>query len=175
MKHKKFARLILFAGLTVALPATAHVSFETKSVEAGAMQVIGFGVFHGCEGAATVEVSIEIPAGLKQVRPRNLAGWDVSIEKEALEIPYMLHGMEVAERVSRITWSGGNLPDFAFQKFEFNARFPDRADETLYFPVRQTCEEGEIIWASHAGPHEAEFPAPRIQLTPAAMQDSQHH
>ncbi|MCI4645965.1 MAG: YcnI family protein [Hyphomonadaceae bacterium] len=175
MKYKKFTGLILLAGLVGALPGAAHVTFETKSVEAGAMQVAGFRVFHGCDGSETVEVSIEIPEGLKQVRPRNLAGWRVSIEKQALEAPYMLHGMEVTERVSRITWSGGTLPDFAFQKFEFNARFPDRAGETLYFPVRQTCVEGGLNWVSHAGPHEAEFPAPRILLAPASVQDNPHH
>lgn len=150
--------------------ASAHVSFQDKAVTAGEFHEGQIGVFHGCDGSPTVSVRVELPQGLKQVRPRALAGWTLEIEKERLDHPYMLHGEEVTERVSAIIWKSGRLPDYAYQKFSINMRLPNEPGRALGFPVYQSCETGELNWVeTSANGKNPEHPMPSIKLLPQGL------
>lgn len=71
--------------------------------------------------------------------------------------------------VVEVSWTGGDLPDDRLQRFGISMKLPDRPGETLYFPVVQTCAEGETAWIEipEAGAEEPEHPAPGIELTAA--------
>ena len=69
MKSKKLAVLVAAIAALVPAAAHAHVSVASGPAFANTSQEISFGVGHGCEGADTVSVQIEIPAGVTSVRP----------------------------------------------------------------------------------------------------------
>ncbi|WP_129669070.1 DUF1775 domain-containing protein, partial [Phytoactinopolyspora endophytica] len=65
----------LVAGL--ASVAAAHVSVSPDEAPAGSYTVLTFAVPHGCDGAATTEVAIDIPDGVLGVTPTVNPNWDV--------------------------------------------------------------------------------------------------
>ncbi|MCX4186674.1 YcnI family protein [Methylophaga sp. OBS4] len=168
----------LFSLLMLALPAVAssHAVFEQPQVTSGSYYKATLGISHGCEGAATTKVSIEIPEGIEHARPMPKTGWKIAITRQALKTPYESHGQTVTEDVSTITWYGGELADDYFDEFVFKAKVS--ADpQTLYLPVRQTCITGENYW--HEIPqgdkkwHEYDEPAPFLEVI--APETSHHH
>ena len=125
---------------------------------------------HGCDGAPTTEVRVELPDGITRVTPRAVSGWAVKIEMKTLDEPIMLHGFEVTEIVGAIDWSGGSFPDHAYEQFEFRMMMPDAPDTRLDFPVRQFCDDASLHWdniaAENEDPWSLDEPAPFIRLTP---------
>jgi periplasmic copper chaperone A len=164
----KFGWIILAAGL-LATSAQAHVVFNQTSLVPGALTTLELRVTHGCEGAATTEVRLKLPAGVTRVTPRALAGWQVSVTKRPLPAPVTLHGETITETVDTIIWSGGSFPDIAYQQFEVRAMMPANAGTALYFPVEQICETGNTSWsqipASPAGWGALRTPAPYVTLS----------
>ncbi|PHR94111.1 MAG: hypothetical protein COA69_00510 [Robiginitomaculum sp.] len=155
--------------------AQAHVVFGAGQAEGGAYHVADLRIFHGCDGAATVKVTVEIPEGVTRVRPRAISGWDVSIDMVKLKTPVMLHGFEVHETVGSITWSGGALPDFAYEQFDFHIMVPNQPGQVLSFPVHQECVKGRLDWDQKAlnmkDFGEMEHPAPFITITGITVSD----
>jgi uncharacterized protein YcnI len=72
--------------------------------------------------------------------------------------------------VTEISWSGGELPDSQFEEFVFRGTFGTGLDtgSPFYFPVIQMCGDVEDAWIDTSGDGEAEFPAPSVELLPAA-------
>ena len=60
-------------------PAWAHVEAEPVSVAPDGAAVIDFGFHHGCDGAATTGLRIQIPEGVTAVVPQPVDGWNVSV------------------------------------------------------------------------------------------------
>ena len=56
-------------------------------------------------------------------------------------------------------------------------KLPDKPGETIYFPVVQTCESGEVAWIEipEEGADEPEHPAPGITLTAAVADGSDEY
>lgn len=175
MKKQIPAILALLSTLFISGSANAHVIFGTREAQPGSYHIANLQIFHGCDGLATHTVIVDIPENITQVRPRILAGWKVSVNKTKLETPLLLHGFEVYEKVSSITWSKGNLPDFAFEQFEFHFMTPNTPGEVLSFPVHQKCKKGRLDWDQKAVDMksfgELESPAPFITLTNTAAPD----
>lgn len=152
--------------------AQAHIVIDPREAPAGSYFKGTFRVSHGCMGAATVAVTVSIPPGILSVRPQPKAGWTVTIEREKLAQPVAgPHGHTIDERVARVTWRGGPLPDEFFDEFALQLKLPGAApDGFLNFPVRQQCETGERDWSDIPGPgqawHELKSPAPRLRLIP---------
>jgi periplasmic copper chaperone A len=169
------AKLIV-AGTVLAWPLSgaAHVVFAVPEVTAGGRATASLRIGHGCEGTATRSIAITMPEGVSRVTPRALAGWTVTIEKRRLDRPVMQHGFEVNEVVSRLVWTGGNVPDDLYEEFEFRFTAPETPGETLYFPVEQICERGSWNWVSIPGPTERwedmNTPAPFFRILPRPVQ-----
>lgn len=133
------------AAVAMAGAAQAHVVFVQPQATAGAHWAGALRVSHGCDGAATTSVRVEIPAGILVARPQPKAGWTIAIERTPLPEPVVAEGGEfLTERVSAITWTG-RLPDEQFDEFGLAAKLPV-ATGPLVFPVIQTCEQGEARW-----------------------------
>ncbi|MFN3584037.1 YcnI family protein [Phenylobacterium sp.] len=147
--------LTLGAALCVVAPASAHVAVQPTEAKAGSYQVLRFGVGHGCDGAATTAVRIEIPEGVSAARPQPKPGWTLDIAR-------------AGERVAAITWTGA-LPADQFEEFVMLVKLP-AAGGALAFPAVQSCGAAVLRWTEPVpadGPRPA-HPAPILTLTPAS-------
>ena len=133
-----------------------------------------FGVSHGCDGADTLRVRIQIPAGVTSVRPMPSAFGNASVEKDA-----------TSGEVIAVTWTRADAELLAedLQAYEFPIRFslPNTPFKTLYFPTTQTCRnaagtEVAVEWNSTAGhgthgegTGTEDHPAPSVILMPARV------
>jgi uncharacterized protein YcnI len=164
---KKISVLVL---LMLPSAVFAHAVFLPKEAEAGSYHRAAVKIGHGCEGAATIKVIIDIPQGVHLAKPMPKPGWEIEIVKEKLNEPYDSHGKMITEDVRQLVWYGGNLPDEYYDEFVFHMKLPANTGK-LYFPVRQICTEGENYWheipAHDTGHHDHHypFPAPVLELT----------
>lgn len=161
-----WSALCLAAGLS---PALAHVSIEPAQARAGGYAKLQFRISHGCEGAATTRVRIQLPPGTVVARGQPKPGWTLQVQRAPLAQPVDAgHGRQVNEAVSALLWSGGPLPDEQFDEFALLMRLPDQPGTTLHFPVVQDCEKGSLRWTEMPGPvdGQASGPAPALRLLP---------
>ena len=158
--------------ISAPLSASAHVSVGPSSTAAGSYTVLTFSLGHGCEGAATTALTIDIPESIASVTPTVNPNWDVSKVDVDLDEPLKdSHGNEITTRVGQIVYTAKTpLADGFRDTVELSLQLPaDAAGETLAFPVLQSCEVGETNWNEIAeeGAEEPESPAPVITVTEA--------
>lgn len=161
--------------------AFAHASLETPEAKVGAGYKAVVKIPHGCEGSATVEVSVEIPEGVIAVKPMPKPGWTLATVKGPYAREYAFyHGMKFSEGVRKITWRGGPLPDEYYDEFVLSTYIAGELQPgtKLAFPVSQRCEKGEIHWNEVAkegeDPHSLAHPAPQLTLV-AGSNEHAHH
>ena len=80
---------ILAAGAFCALPAAAHVTLDPTAAPAGSYVRAAFRVPHGCAGAATTRITLDLPEGIYSAKPMPKPGWRLTIERRRL--PQALH------------------------------------------------------------------------------------
>ena len=173
--------LLTFGALCVSTAALAHVVFDQPRAQANAYYAGFVRISHGCGASPTRTVRVEIPDGVNIVRPQPKPGWTLTIEHAPLATPIRTEGgYALTERVTPITWSG-ELPADQFDMFGIMMRLPDRGGP-LYFPVVQTCAEGEQRWtdipAEGAAWNSVPHPAAVITLEsppPSADASAHHH
>lgn len=160
-----FAAVLAAAAALSSLPAAAHVVLERREAPAGSYHKAVFRVPHGCSGSPTTAIAVTIPADILVARPQPKPGWQLTVVRQALPQPVKgPHGATIAERIDRIVWEGGSLPDDWFDEFAIQVRLPaSPAGTLLHFPVEQTCAEGARHWTSTDANHPA--PAPALRLT----------
>lgn len=157
-----------------AAPALAHITLETSEAAAGDAYKAVLRVGHGCEGAATTGVRVQIPDGVIDVKPMPKPGWTLETTTGAYAEPAELFGETLTEGVREIHWSGGDLPDAWYDEFVFRGRLTHGlAGQTVYFPVVQECGEATTRWidipAEGQTEEDLEEPAPALIVTaPAA-------
>jgi uncharacterized protein YcnI len=163
---------VVGGGCLLTTASFAHVTLATKEAPVGADYKAIFRVPHGCQGSATIKLSVELPPGVISAKPQPKAGWQIEIAKGPDDRPD--HGFAASEVVKAVTWSGGNLPDDNYDEFVLVGRI-DKALEpgtTLYFPVTQACEHGIERWieipAAGKTARDYRSPAPGVKLLPAA-------
>lgn len=167
--------------LAAAAPARAHVVLEYQVAPAAASYRATFKVSHGCDGSPTRQISIDIPAGVRGAKPMPKPGWAVEIVRGKLAAPYTSHGRTVTEDVTRITWLArtreDQLPHDQYDEFVLAVQTPAQAG-TLYWPVRQVCEQGRLDWdqipAPGQKPGELKSPAAVLEVFPSAAGGHAH-
>jgi uncharacterized protein YcnI len=168
-------KTIILAGAMLALAAgsaSAHVTLEVGEAAAGTSYKAVIRVPHGCEGAATVKVSVRIPEGVIAVKPMPHAGWTLETVKGKYAKAYDYWGTPLAEGVTEVTWSGGKLLDEHYDEFVFRGMLAAELPAgPIYFPVVQECENGSAErWIEIPQPgqdeHELEGPAPGLTILP---------
>jgi uncharacterized protein YcnI len=167
--------------LTLAGPlagsASAHVSITPTETAAGASTLLTVGVSHGCDGAATTALEIQVPEEILSVTPSRNPLWTVTKTKVKLDKPQTdAHGNEVTERDGTIIYRTKTpLPEGYRDTFELSLTLPEKEGATLAFPTIQTCERGETAWvevpADGQDPEELEHPAPALTVTAAEETD----
>ena len=124
MSIRTLARLGAFPAATAAIalslaaPASAHVTATPSTAAAGAYTVVTFSVGHGCEGSPTTKIEIQVPESVLSVTPSRNPFYDVEKTIEKLDEPVAdAHGNEVTERTASIVYTATTpLPDGAARR-----------------------------------------------------------
>lgn len=186
--HKLSARALAVPALAGVLltasaaAASAHVTISPSTGQAGAYAVLTVSVPHGCDGSATTKIAIKLPDDIVSVTPTRNPFWTVSVTKKKLAQPVTdEHGSTITERDDTITYTARTpLSDHQRDAFELSLKLPDKAGQTLAFPVVQTCQKGQTGWTEVAANGQdadsLEHPAPTVTLTAASRtgQDGDH-
>jgi uncharacterized protein YcnI len=107
--------------------ASAHMGVDLHGATptAGSGSTIFLRPGHGCDGDATNAITVNIPAGVTNVKAQQKAGWKITASP------------------TQITWSGGNLPDDQFDDFGLKLTWPSLpagvTSQKFYFQAVQTC------------------------------------
>lgn len=165
----------IVAGVLAATSASAHVTLEKREAKAGSFYKAVLKVGHGCDGSSIVKLRAEIPEGIVAVKPMPKAGWQLDVKQGAYAASYEFHGEKLSEGVKEIVWTG-KLLDAHYDEFVFSAYIArENAPGTLYIPVTQICEKGEIAWiekpAAGQDTHALKSPAPALTVL---AQNAQH-
>jgi len=163
--------------LLLAGSAQAHITLEQPEAPAGSSYKAVFKVGHGCDGAATKEIVVALPEGLRAAKPMPKPGWTLTTRRRPLKTPYDSHGRPVTDELAEVRWTadGEALPDAWYDEFVLRATLPAEPGE-LAFAVRQVCTRGEWNWAelpSAANPR-PRAPAVRLRVLPAGAQAHAH-
>ncbi|MFJ6631150.1 YcnI family protein [Streptomyces sp. NPDC091376] len=201
----KISRLAVASGvaassvLLLSGTAFAHVSVQPQGEAAkGGYATVNFKVPNERDNASTVKVEVTVPAEhpLSSVMPQPVPGWKAEVTKTKLAKPLTVHGKQITEAVSKVTWiaAGGKIEPGQFQQFPVSlGRLPEDADQ-LVFKALQTYDNKEVVrWIEEPkeGAAEPEHPAPVLALSAAtgdhhgggaasddknaAAQDKKHH
>ncbi len=133
--------------LVVLPPAIAHITLDAQQAPAHSYFKRCSGCRTVCAASPTVRLRIRMPDGVTAVKPQPKPGW--KLDTTRVEVVPAIddgHGGKITEKISEVTWSDGHLPDQQFDEFAILMRLPDRAGETLYFPIVQECEKGVSRW-----------------------------
>jgi uncharacterized protein YcnI len=156
----------------LASAAFAHVTLATGEAPVGAGYKAVLRIPHGCDGTATIKISVEVPDGVIEVRPQPKSGWQIAMVKGTYAAPLVYEGVSLTEGVKEVIWSGGNLPDAFYDEFVFETFLTDKLKPgaVVYFPVVQECEKGIERWieipAAGKTSDDYERPAPGLKLLP---------
>lgn len=171
------------AVIVLSSPAFAHVSVAAEGTAAkGGYAVVDFKVPNERDNASTTKLEVNFPTDhpLASVMPEPMAGWKIEVTKSKLDKPLELHGEQITEAVSKVTWTAatkdsGIQPGY-FEKFPVSVgALPENADE-LVFKAIQTYSNKEVVrWieVQEDGAEEPETPAPVLALS-AASEDGHH-
>jgi periplasmic copper chaperone A len=127
---------LLAATALAALPATAraHISVASAPAAANSTQMVVFGVGHGCAGADTYRVRVQLPAGVSSVRPMNSDFGRTSVEKDA------------AGTITAVVWQRADADmldsDINYYTLTLRLKTPNSPFTTLFFPT-QTCRAAD--------------------------------
>ncbi|MEU9372309.1 YcnI family protein [Streptomyces sp. NPDC048255] len=181
MKTSRVSFAAALAAGTVLLlsgPAFAHVSVQPGEATKGGYATINFKVPNERDNASTTQLEVNFPIDqpLTSVMPQDVPGWTVTVEKSKLDKPLTVHGKQINEAVTKVTWSGGKIEPGKFQQFPLSVgKLPENADQ-MVFKSLQTYDNGEVVrWIEEAkdGAEEPQNPAPVLKLSAAKGDD--HH
>lgn len=180
MKRNIFRAAVAVLSM-MATAAHAHITLEYQVAPAASSYKATFKVGHGCAGSPTREISVRLPEGVRGARPMPKPGWDISVERQKLAVPYESHGRTISEDVVRITWtaktSDDMLPNAWYDEFVLVGQLPAKSG-AIYWPVAQVCEQGRIDWTEvpQAGQKASALksPAPVLEVLPGGASGHQH-
>lgn len=155
--------------------ASAHVTAKVlgEAAQQGGYSKITFRAPNEDDTAGTVKLEIKMPADapITSARTRPMAGWTAQITKAPLDEPITVHGAEIKEAVSTVTWTaaaGTRIAPGEFEEFELSVGPLPETDQ-LVMPAIQTYEGGKVVaWDQPPTEDgsEPEHPAPVIELAP---------
>lgn len=164
------ALALVFAGSGL---ASAHVTINADETAAGSYSLLTVAFSHGCDGSGTTQISISVPDEIETIKPGMNYGWTVETVSDEAATPAAGDHGESAEMISEIVYTANEpVPDGFYDQLLLQVKLPDgAAGETVYFPVIQTCEEGETAWVQIPADGESgddlESPAPSVTVTEA--------
>ncbi|MGC4808945.1 YcnI family protein [Micromonospora sp. DT228] len=163
------------AVLGFAGPASAHVTVNPKEAAQGGYARVAFRVPNESDTASTNKIEVTLPenAPVGSVSTMPVPGWTVATEKRKVDPPIEVHGSQLTEAISKITWTATGdaaVKPGQFQEFPVSMGPLPKVD-SMVFKVLQTYSDGEIsrwIDPPAQGGEEPEHPAPVLTLAAAA-------
>ena len=161
-------RIILAAAAAcLTVPAAAHVTLDTREAPALGYVRLAIRVPHGCDGAATTAIRMQVPEGVTAVKAQPKPGWTLTLAADEAGPK----GHDSSPSVHEIAWRGGPLPDAYYEEFLIRVRLPDGPGQTVFFPFVQECEGGKVVrWierpAAGQGYDDLRAPAFPVKLLP---------
>jgi periplasmic copper chaperone A len=159
------SRIALLAALFASSTAVAHPSIASGPAFANKSQKITMGLSHGCDGADTLAITIDIPAGVTSVRPLFSDFGKPSVTKDS------------SGNVTSVTWRKTDADlqsaDIQFYEFTLRARIPDVGFTRQQWITHQTCRDANgvetlVHWDQPPGSTTGE-PAPMLTVVPARL------
>jgi uncharacterized protein YcnI len=188
MHRKTLART--FAGITaglalaVAAPlaASAHVSIDPNTADAGGWAYVTFRAPNESPTASTTKIVVHLPQDtpLTSVSYRPTPGWTASIDTETLPKPVKVAGNTITKAPRTITFEAGDGAGIApgqFQMFTVSlGPIPDTGHIVL--PVTQTYSDGEVAeWKAtpaDVAKDDTLEPAPVLYVSETPPADDHH-
>ncbi|WP_431930758.1 YcnI family copper-binding membrane protein [Micromonospora sp. RP3T] len=157
--------------LGLAGSASAHVTINPKEGTQGGYGRFAFRVPNESDTASTVKVEVNLPdnAPVGSVSTMPVPGWTVAVEKRKVDPPVEVHGSQLTEAVSKLTFTAapnGGVKPGEFQEFPVSMGPLPQVD-TMVFKVLQTYSDGNVSrWIEEPTPgaEEPENPAPVLAL-----------
>jgi uncharacterized protein YcnI len=141
--------VVATAALVVTGSAFAHAQVSPSVVPANDSEVFTLAVPTEKDDATTTKIEMTPPAGFSIDSFVGAPGWKRAVQQ-------MGSGEDAT--ITKVTWTGGNVPTGEATGFEFLGR-ADSA-KTYTFNVRQTYSDGSVVdWA---GAEDSDAPAPSI-------------
>ncbi|MGC5289897.1 YcnI family protein [Micromonospora sp. DT231] len=155
--------------------ASAHVTVNPKEAAQGGYARVAFRVPNESDTASTNKIEVTLPenAPVGSVSTMPVPGWTVATEKRKVDPPIEVHGSQLTEAISKITWTATGdaaVKPGQFQEFPVSMGPLPKVD-SMVFKVLQTYSDGEISrWIDPPAPgaEEPEHPAPVLTLAAAA-------
>ncbi|GAA3068322.1 YcnI family protein [Streptomyces roseofulvus] len=159
--------------------AFAHVSVQPEGEAAqGGYATVNIKVPNERDNASTVKLEVNFPLDhpLASVMPQPVPGWKAVVTKSKLDKPLTLHGKQINEAVSKVTWTadGSKIGPGQFQQFPLSlGQLPEDTDQLVLKAV-QTYDNDEVVrWIEEQkGAEEPQNPAPVLKLSAAG---ADHH
>lgn len=165
-------RILAVLGAAVAIvaaatagTAAAHVTIQPGEATQGGFATLFVQVPNEKDDAGTVKVEVTMPVDhpIANVSFEPVPGWTITPERSTLSKPITVHGEEVTEAVTKITFEGGPIAPGQFMRFPVSmGPMPEGVDQ-LTFPAVQTYSDGDVVRWIETG-EDAERPAPTITL-----------
>lgn len=167
---------VLIGVIGFAAPASAHVTVNPREATQGGYGRLAFRVPTESDAASTTKVEVNFPedAPVGSVSTMPVPGWTVQVERRAVNPPVEVHGSQITEAVSKITWTATGdaaVKPGEFQEFPVSMG-PLPAVDRMVFKALQTYSDGNVVrWIEEPpanGGEAPDSPAPVLTLTAAA-------
>jgi uncharacterized protein YcnI len=172
-------RILGILGATVAIvavatagTAAAHVTIQPGEATQGGFATLFVQVPNEKAEAGTVKVEVTMPVDhpIANVSFEPVPGWTITPERSTLSEPITVHGEEITEAVTKITFEGGPVAPGQFVRFPLSmGPMPEGVDQ-LTFPAVQTYSDGDVVRWIETGA-DAERPAPTVTLVAGSGDD----
>jgi len=162
--------------LAAPLAASAHVSVNPNSAEAGSFSLIELTVPNesATEVTTTVAVSLPLDTPIAYVSYVPVPGWTAELTTVTLGTPIEAEDGTITEAVSTVTWTaepGSEISGGQLQLFPLSVGpIPDTGSISL--PTDQTYSDGTVVSWSETG-EDAQYPVPVLYINDAPAAD--HH
>lgn len=180
LRRSATAAALALATVTTAVlgfagPASAHVTVNPKEATQGSYGRFAFRVPNESDTASTTKVEVVLPenAPVGSVSTMPVPGWTVAVEKRKVDPPIEVHGSQLTEAVSKLTWTATGdaaVKPGQFQEFPVSMGPLPQIDR-MVFKSLQTYSDGNVVrWIEEptSGGEEPEHPAPVLTLTAAS-------
>lgn len=161
--------------------ASAHVTVQPATAEQGARGRFVFRVPNESNTASTIKLEVQTPkdqaATFSSMRVTDIPGWDVTVEKEALNPPIKGESGDITQYVSKVTWTakeGTKIGPDKFAEFDFTTGVLPKDKTSIAFKAIQTYDgpladgstEARWVEVRQEGQADPRRPEPLVKLTP---------
>ncbi|SCF40662.1 Uncharacterized protein YcnI [Micromonospora purpureochromogenes] len=184
LRRPATAAALALAAVTTAVlgfagPASAHVTVNPTEATQGSYGRFAFRVPNESDSASTTKVEVVLPenAPVGSVSTMPVPGWTVAVEKRKVDPPVEVHGSQLTEAVSKLTWTATGdaaVKPGQFQEFPVSMGPLPQVDR-MVFKTLQTYSDGNVArWIEEPTPgaEEPENPAPVLTLAPTSASAS---